>query len=165
MKLSDFDINFNKFKNEQDTVEYHLEDTFFDLKEGSLHQHCNIDVVVLCSKKDSTVTLNYSMKGELSANCERCLTDIKIGVDSTFEYVLKLTTNEVLLKEENYLSANHQVHNIYDSLYEFICINVPTRMICENSLSKTECEVIHPESTEDEIVDERWAELKKLIKK
>jgi uncharacterized metal-binding protein YceD (DUF177 family) len=165
MKLSDFDINFNKFKNEQDTVEYQLGDTFFDLKEGSLYRNCDVAVMVVCTKKDSTVTLKYSVTGSISSECERCLTTIKIEINSEFEYPLKLTTNEVLLKEENYISANHQIYNTYDSLYEYICMSIPTRKICENSVSKKECEILHPDATEEEVVDERWAELKKLIKK
>ena len=165
MKLSNFDINFNRFKNDQDTVEYQLDDKFFDLKEGSLYHNCDIAVKVVCTKKDSTVTLKYSMNGSISSDCERCLTKIKIELNSEFEYPLKLTTNEDLIIEENYISANHQIYNTYDSLYEYICMSIPTRKICENSISETECEIIHPETTEEEVVDERWAELKKLIKK
>jgi uncharacterized metal-binding protein YceD (DUF177 family) len=105
------------------------------------------------------------MNGSISSDCERCLTKIKIEINSEFEYPLKLTTNEVLLLEENYISANHQIYNTYDSLYEYICMSIPIRKICENSVSETECEIIHPETTEEEVVDERWAELKKLIKK
>ena len=165
MTLTDFDINFNKFKNEQDTVEYQLDDTFFELKEGSLYHNCDVTAVVNCTKKDSTVVLNYSITGTISSECERCLTNIKIAVNTQFEYPLKLTTNEVLLLEEHYLSANHQIYNTYDSLYEQICVSIPTRQICANSISKTECEIIHPEGTQEEVVDDRWAELKKLIKK
>ena len=36
MKLSDFDIDFNKFKNEKDSFKFQLKDTFFELKYNSL---------------------------------------------------------------------------------------------------------------------------------
>ena len=165
MTLSDFDINFNKFKNEQDTIEYQIEDTFFKLKEGSLYDQCDIAVRIVCCKKDSTITLNYSLNGSLSSSCERCLKDIEIEINTQFEYPLKLTNNETLLQEEHYLSASHQIYNTYDSLYEHICMSVPFRKICSNSLNKTECKIIHQETTSEKMVDERWAELKKLIKK
>ena len=46
MKLSEFDIDFNKFKNEKDTFRFKLTDAFFELKENSLYQHG--DFVDLC---------------------------------------------------------------------------------------------------------------------
>lgn len=166
MKLSDFDIDFIKFKNESHTFSFQLNNTFFGLKENSLYQTCDIKVEVNCIRNESNITLDYILVGTVDSNCERCLRDIKIYIDAERQDVLRLTSNEELLEEENYISVNHQIYNIYDSLYEEICLNMPTRKICEHSAKQKECEIDHPatESKPDE-VDERWAELKKLIDK
>lgn len=165
MKLTEFDIDFIKFKNETDQTHYKLENTFFGLKENSLYTSCDIDVKVVCRRNEDNIKLNYQLKGYVFSQCERCLKDIKLSIDAAEEEVLKLTSNDALLKEESYISINHQVYNIYDSLYEYICLNMPTRKICELSESKEECNIEHqtPDVDED-IVDERWAELRKLIK-
>ena len=165
MKLSDFDIEFIKFKNEKDSFSYKINDTFFELKENSLYSSCDIEIKVLCVRSDSNIKLTYEFAGYVNEVCERCLSDIKIEIDTHREEPLKITGNDDLLKEEHYLSVNHQVYNIYDSIYEQICLSIPTRKICEHSISKRACEIDHTESNEEEpYVDDRWKELKKLIK-
>lgn len=164
MKLSDFDIDFIKFKNEKDTVRFKVDDTFFQLKENSLYDRGEIDIEIQCEKNESTLTLDYKLDGYVNSQCERCLEDIKMSVASERNEVLKLTLDDELLKEENYLNVNHQIYPAYDSIYEQICLSMPSRLICENSTKNKECKIDHPETTADDVVDERWAELKKLIK-
>jgi uncharacterized metal-binding protein YceD (DUF177 family) len=166
MKLSAFDINFIKFKNEKDVLHFKLNDTFFGLKENSLYEACDIDVSIQCKRNDGNIALEYVLKGHVSSTCERCLKEILLPVDATSEEMLKLTVNEELLQEENYISAHTQVYNVYDSLYEHICLSMPTRQICENSTLKTACKLHHPTTANQEpIADERWAELKKINNK
>ncbi len=165
MKLNDFDIEFIKFKNETHTFSYNLNNTFFGLKANSLYQDCDIDVQVLCKRNESNISLDFVLKGYVDSTCERCLDSIKIEIDTTRNEVLRLTSNEELLKEESYISINHQVYNTYDSIYEQICLTMPTRKICKLSLNQKECEIDHQETAQNkDVVDDRWAELKKLIK-
>lgn len=165
MKLSEFDIDFNKFKNEKDTFRFKLTDAFFELKENSLYQHGDFDVEIQCEKFEDTIVLDYSFVGHIKSQCERCLNQIKIHINTSRQDVLKLTLDNNLLNEENYLSVNHPVYSVYDSIYEQICLDIPTRLICENSEIQKKCTIEHLDSNEpDKEVDERWAELKKLIK-
>ena len=165
MKLSDLNIEFIKFKNEKDSFSYKLNDTFFHLKENSLFDSCEIDLQVDCEKSDSTIKIDFAFDGFVSTNCERCLNPIKVAIKSNHQERLKLTADIALLdSEDSYLSVNHQVYNIYDTVYEQICLNMPTRKICETSLSNEKCELNYQSDNQDNPVDERWAELKKLIK-
>lgn len=165
MKLSDFNIEFIKFKNDTHNFTYKLSDTFFGLKLNSLYQNCDIDVQVLCKRNENNISLDYVLDGFVHSTCERCLEDIKLELKSSRNEVLRLTSNDELLEEENYLSVNHQIYNTYDSIYEEICLSMPTRKICKLSLNQQECEIDHQETAQNEdVVDDRWAELKKLIK-
>ena len=166
MMLSEFDIDFNKFKNEKDFFSFKLNDAFFELKENSLYQHGDFNVDIQCEKFEDTIVLDYTFKGNIKSHCERCLKKIKIHINTFRQDVLKLTLNNDLLNEENYLSVNHPVYSVYDSIYEQICLDMPTRLICENSEIQKKCIIKHLNSNEsNDEVDERWAELKKLIKK
>lgn len=164
MKLSDFDIDFIKFKNEKYTFVLKLDDTFFSLKENSLYQFCDIDVTVDCEKNDNTINLTYTLDGHVNTQCERCLKDISLKVKAQTLEPLKMTPNQELLQNESYISIHQQVYSIYDSLYEQICLNLPLRQICETSITNEPCEIDHPSAEKDDKIDERWAELKKLIK-
>ena len=164
MKLSDFDIDFIKFNNEKDVFDFKINDLFFGLKENSLYENCNLLATVNCEKKESTIKVNYAITGTVATQCERCLEDINIEIDSTTEEVLKLTGNPELLALEDYLSAAHQVYNVYDSIYEQICIAMPLRKICKNSLTKKKCEITYTNPDADKPADDRWDKLKSLIK-
>ena len=102
----------------------------------------------------------------VTGECERCLDDIQLEVKITHNELIKLTSSESLLTEENYISIHHPVYNVYDTLYEQVCINMPLRKICENSTKKQECKIDDhlSTSTNETIEDERWAQLKKIIK-
>jgi len=166
MKLSEFDIDFNKFKNEKDFFSFKLNDAFFELKENSLYQHGDFNIDIQCEKFEDTIILDYTFKGNIKSHCERCLKKIKIHINTFRQDVLKLTLNNDLLNEENYLSVNHPVYSVYDSIYEQICLDMPTRLICENSEIQKKCTIEHLDTKPTEKrVDDRWAELKKLIKK
>ncbi len=163
MKLSDFDIDFIKFKNEKDSISLKIEDAFFGLKENSLYQSGDLTVTLQCEKKDATVSIDYHIVGYINTNCERCLKPIKIDIDATNKVVLKLTGNEELLQEENYLAVNHQVYSTYDSIYELICLNMPVRKLCEVSQTKDQCELNYQSPEVEKPTDDRWDVLKKLI--
>jgi uncharacterized metal-binding protein YceD (DUF177 family) len=165
MKLSEFDIDFIKFKNEKDQFHYKLNNEFFGLKENSLYHSGDIDVAIVCERNENTISVDYTFDGFVAAECERCLDDIKLEVTIAYNELIKLTPNESLLAEENYISINHPVYNVYDTLYEQICLSIPLRRICENSTKNQECKIDHLSTSSDEHVeDERWAQLKKLIK-
>lgn len=164
MKLSDFDIDFIKFNNEIDVFDFKLNDKFFGLKENSLYNRCNLLTMVNCEKKESTIKVTYTIAGTVATQCERCLEDIDIEINSSAEEILKLTSNPELLATEYYLSASHQVYNVYDTIYEQICVAMPLRKICKNSITKKKCEITYTNSDADKPVDDRWNKLKNLIK-
>jgi uncharacterized metal-binding protein YceD (DUF177 family) len=152
-----------KFKNESHVFQFTLNDTFFLLKEQSLYEHGSINVLCTASKQESTVQLDIVLKGLINAECERCLDPIELPVDSEFSTVYKLTLNKDKFGEENYLSVNDQVVNIYDMLYENIVLSMPNRLICENAVKPKEC-IIELEMNPKPETDPRWNELKKLKK-
>ena len=164
MKLTEFNIDFIKFKNETDTFALKLDDSFFTLKENSLYHACALDVNIECTKRDNTIKLNYSISGQVSTSCERCLETIAIPLQAEGLDALRLTGDEELLNNENYLSIHHQVFSTYDSIYEIICLNMPTRKVCETSLKNKACTIDYASNEIEQTTDPRWDELKKLIK-
>ena len=161
MELRDFNIDFIKFRNESHNFEFHLDRTFFTLKENSLYQDGEIDLQCKATKHETTVQLDYKIKGFVRSECERCLDPIKLPIDSEFTNVYKLTLNKEKFGEDNYLSANDQIVNIYDEVYEHIVLSMPSRLICENGIEDKECTIDLADDDEKEI-DPRWEELKKL---
>lgn len=163
MKLEDFHIDLNKYQNDSFQFQLKLDDTFFGLKENSLFNNCDIDLQVNCSRMLSTVSVQCQLKGVVYTNCDRCLEPIGLRVELEFSEAFKLTQDKELLLEDNYISDTNPVLDIYDLIYEHICLQLPNRLICENSTDPKECEIPSEQQVEKQ-VDPRWAELKKLIK-
>ncbi len=141
-----------------------MNDSFFSLKEKSLFSRGTLEAKLECEKQDSTITIDYVINGFVNIECERCLEEIELQVDTKHHEVLKLTGNTELLKEENYLSVNHQIFSCYDTLYEQICLALPLRKICENSNAKRKCELDYSSDDVEKPTDDRWEKLKNLIK-
>lgn len=163
MKLQDFNIDFNKFQNETHIYTLELDDSFFALKEHSLFEKCIANVSIQCTRLESTISMKYKIVGRVGAECERCLRPIELELNMTFNEVYKLTSDRDLIDSENYLSDSNPVLSIYDSIYENICTHLPNRLICENAIEKSDCNI--PEN--NEIIgsgDPRWDKLKNLIK-
>jgi uncharacterized metal-binding protein YceD (DUF177 family) len=164
VKIADFDINFLNISDEGLSISLELGNEFFDLKENSLYDKCRFKVQVLCTKYDSSVNVNVEFDGVIITDCERCLEEIEVPCQNTFLEAIKLTGDSDLFEHENYISRDHQIFNLYDCLYENICLSVPTRKVCENSLKNQEC-ILHnneAEKTESDEENSVWSELKKL---
>lgn len=111
----------------------------------------------------STVSVQCDVNGVVLTNCDRCLRPIKLKVVFKTTDAFKLTQDKELLEEENYISDANPILDIYDLVYEHICLNLPNRLICENSEDPKECSIPSGQQVEKQI-DPRWAELKKLKK-
>lgn len=163
MNLRDFDIDLNRHREDHFQLDFTLEDAFFALKENSLFNHCMVSVLVNCDRVENTLTLKYSLSGQVGCQCERCLDPIHLALNSSYTEAVQITGDPQLLEEEFYISENNPVYSVYDSLYEHICMNVPSRLICENAIEQKECEIPSNEDNNDDI-DPRWDKLKSLIK-
>lgn len=163
MNLEEFNIDFNRISEDSFEFNYKLDDTFFALKEHSLYDSGLLEVIVEGTRIENTVTLKYGVKGAIHASCERCLEAIDIPLEYEYLEGVKITSDKSLLEQENHIHESHPVFSIYDSLYERICMEMPGRLICENSSRKEACEL--PQGTvSKEETDPRWDKLKNLIK-
>ena len=161
--MDDFNIDLTEFQNEILQLDFHLYNTFFSLKENSLFEKCDLKVSLYCTKVEATVTFNYTINGIIGTDCERCLKPKNMAIDFKSTEAYKLTGDRDLLGLENYISEANPSINIYDSLYESICTQMPNRLICENAIDGEECKINLDNNPLDNI-DPRWDKLKNLIK-
>ena len=161
-KLEDFEIDLNFSINESFQCSYKLTDSFFTLKENSLYDKADVNVDLTCTRRETNLELQFNFTGFVIVDCERCLKPVRMDVTSSYMDIKTYTSDSELLALENYLSDDQNKLSIYDSMYEQICIAMPQRLICENSISDSQCE-LHFDSDQKPAVDPRWNELKKLI--
>lgn len=162
MNLVDFDINLNFNNGESRQINLELDNTFFALKENSLLNAGLLSAQIELSRLEDTINIEIKIHGKVFSQCDRCLTDISLIVDTSFRHYLKFTTDPELLEDEHHIPADSISYSVYDLLYEGIVLNTPQRHLCENSESGEACEMVSLEHKEEK-TDPRWDQLKKLI--
>ena len=171
--LKNYNIEFVKLKQGEHKFDYKIDDSFFSLKEHSLIEQGNINVHLLIDKKERLMNLHFSLDGIIKTDCDVCLDNFDLQIEGTDELVVKIVEEpKVSDSEIMYLSPHDISFNVYDTIYEIICVQVPMLKTCEaNSKNHKTCnqEMLKflsdnnkNDQEENEITDPRWDKLKNI---
>ncbi|PWE00502.1 YceD family protein [Marinilabilia rubra] len=183
-KRKDYDIAFKGLKDGEHLFEFKLGNTFFELFEQPQVETGDLLATVKLIKSSRMMEFQFQIEGEVGTTCDRCLSNVDVPID--YEGTIYVNFgDEYDEPTEEIVVLPHEAHtfNVAEFMYEFIVVSVPIRhvhpdnedgtpgcdpemleklneyMVDEDSFPDSE------EETEDEPIDPRWDELKKLINK
>jgi len=183
-KKKEYDIAFKGLKDGEHVFEYKLGDAFFELFEQPQIETGDLLATVTLIKSSRTMEFQFHIEGEVGTTCDRCLSDVDVSID--YEGTIYVNFGEEYDEPtEEIVVLPHEEHtfNVARFMYEFIVVSVPIRHIHpdnEDGTSGCDPEMLEKldqymveedssfeseEGTEDEPIDPRWDELKKLINK
>ncbi len=154
--------------------EFQVDDEFFKQFEYSEIKHGNLTVLVDLTVNPDNLVLDFTVKGEVEVQCDRCLDYFMHPVDfQTRMYVrfAEFSTQWFDYDEEIYISREETRINIAKHIYDFINLALPMKKVHppdENGnptcdpLMLEKLEELKPKHHEDEI-DPRWSALKDLL--
>jgi len=167
-------VRFSELKEDTETFEYSLEETFFQFFPSTEWESGKIRAVVEVEKRADGITLDFELNGILTVVCDRCLEPFPIEVCASPTLYIKygqetkeLDDNVVVIsREENQVDLGKY-------MYEYLVLALPVRRVhpdqengqpgCNSKmLEKLEKHIV---SDETERTDPRWDELKKLMDK
>ena len=93
-------INYGSLPFGEHEFEFHVSDSFFQKFENSLVQKGDIDVLVVLDKKEAMMLLDFTMEGHIIVECDRCLEDLELPIDSYDELIVKFGDSEETETEE-----------------------------------------------------------------
>jgi uncharacterized protein len=173
-KGSEYVVRFSELKDETETFEFLLEDSFFQFYRNSEWDGGRVNVVVDIIKRPDGITLDCQMNGGLIVTCDRCLELFNLPVGFRQRLYVKygkepqeLDDNIVVVtREENQV-------NLVRFFYEYLLLSVPMKRVHPGSTGEKDgCNREMIKKLERHIVtqqiennDPRWDELKKLIDK
>jgi uncharacterized protein len=173
-KGSEYVVRFSELKDETETFEFLLEDSFFQFYRNSEWDGGRVNVVVDIIKRPDGITLDCQMNGGLIVTCDRCLELFNLPVGFRQRLYVKygkepqeLDDNIVVVtREENQV-------NLGRFFYEYLLLSVPMKRVHPGSTGEKDgCNREMIKKLERHIVtqqiennDPRWDELKKLIDK
>jgi uncharacterized metal-binding protein YceD (DUF177 family) len=173
-KRTDYLVRFSELKSDEETFEFLLEDSFFNTFESTDWESGMIVVVVTIRKRPDGITIDFTMQGDLSVVCDRCLDLLVLPVTVHQQLFVKygsfyeeLDDNIVVVaKEDNQIDLSGY-------FYDYLLLSIPVKKVHpsdENGISYCNSKMI--EKLQEYIIDEekdetdpRWDDLKKLMDK
>ena len=141
-----------------DTVSYRwqADNDFFSAVQGSEIKQGLLDVALRVKRTSGAYELEFQLQGEVEVTCDRCLESMNQPIDAFC--TLRVVMGEDFVDDGDVvvIPEREGVINVAWNIYEFAALQIPLRHV------HPDCEALS-ESSEEERVDPRWAELKKLI--
>ena len=168
--LESMKVDLRGLKDEVTTLEFNLDNAYFealdgaDVKQGSLH------VSVSIRKATGFFEFNFHTAGTVIVTCDRCLDDMEQPVETDNRLIVKLGS---IYSEEDDLVVVPENEGILDMtwfIYEFVVLVIPIRHVhapgkCNPVMTKALEELSADRSSDEESdqpTDSRWEKLLKL---
>lgn len=141
-----------------DTVSYRwqADNDFFSAVQGSEIKQGLLDVALRVKRTSGAYELEFQLQGEVEVTCDRCLESMNQPIDAFC--TLRVVMGEDFVDDGDMvvIPEREGIINVAWNIYEFAALQIPLRHV------HPDCEALS-ESSEEERVDPRWADLKKLI--
>ncbi|MBP7506888.1 MAG: DUF177 domain-containing protein [Prolixibacteraceae bacterium] len=171
--LSKYEIAFKGLKEGTHLFEFNIDDKFFDKFENSEVKKGTLKADVTLTKQSSLMILDFAVKGHVELICDRCLDNYNQKIKANNKLFVKFGHEEEEMSDDVIVITyeEHQI-NIAQYLYEIIILGLPIKRIHPEKKGKSECnpemveklkEYLVEDVSEEEPVDGRWKELKKLL--
>ncbi|MEY4595404.1 MAG: hypothetical protein RIQ47_1814 [Bacteroidota bacterium] len=167
----DYVVEFGALPLGEHEFEFEVDDTFFQQFENSILQHGKIDVLVVLEKKSNMLLLDFTLQGEVTVTCDRCLDNMTLEMEGYTELIVKLGDHSEEEAEDVIMipATEHQL-DLAQYIYECISVMVPMRNVHpDDDEGNSTCnpEIIreiekHQHSEAPGEIDPRWEMLKKI---
>ena len=163
-------IDLKSLKEEETSLEFDLDDTYFEalddaeVKKGSLH------VSVSIRRATGFFELLFHTAGTVIIPCDRCLDDMDLPVETENRLVVKLGSEYSEEDDVIVVPENEGILDMSWLIYEFVALVIPIRHVhapgkCNFAMTKTLEELSADRSSDEESsheTDPRWEKLKNL---
>ena len=171
--LRHYTIQFAGLKDGQHEYNYNVDMKFFEAFEYEDIHGCNLTAKVVLNKSANTLSVDFSIKGTVEVQCDRCL--------DYFDIPINIEQGQIVRNGDNDLEDDMDIItipqdsadiNVAQSIFDYIVLNVPYRLVhFEDKNGKSTCnqDMInqldeYSIEDEDEISnDPRWDKLKNLL--
>ncbi len=169
----DFVINFGNLVEGEYEFEYNIDDSFFQNFEHSPVSRGDVDVLVVLERKENMLLLDFTMEGELTLECDRCLEDLELELESFNELIVKfgdVKEEQELADDVLILPSKENELDLSRFIYEYITLLIPMRNVHEDENGNPSCDTQAledlgkhgPNPDAEQASDPRWDILKNI---
>ncbi len=109
--------------------QFEITDTFFDDFEYSIIQKGTLEIILSLEKKERMLIANFSLKGFVFVECDRCNTEMKLNIKNSFQIIYTIGLETV--EDENLIVIHPDEYeiNVKEPIYELITLALPNRKV------------------------------------
>ena len=155
-KLDGYKVDLKSMSSDTVSYRWQADNDFFSAVQGSEIKQGMLDVALRVKRTSGAYELEFQLQGEVEVTCDRCLESMNQPIDAFC--TLRVVMGEDFVDDGDVvvIPEREGIINVAWNIYEFAALQIPLRHV------HPDCEALS-ESSEEERVDPRWAELKKLI--
>lgn len=163
----DMIIRFSGLRPGKYTYSYTLTDEFFDEWENDEIRGGNVKIEVEMERMEHMLMFSFSLSGELTTMCDRCLGDLIVPVEGEEHLCVRFSDTETCDDEDVVVLPENAFEIDFSQwLYEYAAVRIPMQHIhpdgeCDPEVTKYIIAEEDEQRGGDE-VDPRWEALKNL---
>ena len=168
--LEQFKVNLKNIMDEESTLDFDLEDGYFDALDDSELEHGLLHVSVSIRKATGFFEFLFHTEGTVTVTCDRCLDDMSQCIETDNRLIVKL--GAVCSEEDDIITVSEDegILDLSWIIYEFIVLAIPIKHVhapgkCNLAMSQV-LEELSADRSSDEVSDQpmdpRWSKLLKL---
>lgn len=118
---------------------FDLNDDFLSGIEGAAFEHAKVVATLALVKTETLYDLKFQLKGTVTCECDVCLEQFELPIDSDFHLLMKMSEVERYDDDEIvYITDKLIEYDLSQYLYESVMLSIPVRKTCDMSGTK-EC--------------------------
>jgi len=171
-----YDIAILQLKNTQHEFDFEIEDAFFQLFDQELIDKGSLNAHLLLDKNETFLEFKFKIVGSVELVCDRSLEKFDFDLDLEKAIIFKYGTEEAELTEEiMVIPMDTSIINVAQYIFEFISLGIPIKKLhpkfemegdvgelVYSSDEGMQTEQLQSDPAEENDVDPRWDDLKKL---
>ncbi|REJ80836.1 MAG: DUF177 domain-containing protein [Bacteroidetes bacterium] len=171
----EFVIDFGSLEPGEHEFEFEVKDSFFQEYPDSPVLRANLDVLVTMDKSEQMMLLDFTIAGDLSVNCDRCLEELELELETFNELIVKFGESEEEDSEDVIIipASEHEI-DVSRFIYEYITVLIPMRNVHEDEEGNPQCDpealkniekyikTEKEEGKDDDDNDPRWDALRNI---
>lgn len=170
MEKKEFTIPFSGLKLGSHCFEFKIEDSFFEDYDLDELNKVDISITVRLEKKANMLVLNFELDGQLELTCDRCTDQFLQKINQKFDLIVRFSDNIDQNDNEELLILSTNEHTVWleNYFHEFVLLSLPTKRAhseienCNQEMINKIEELGFQTQEEENIIDPRWADLKKI---
>jgi uncharacterized protein len=167
--VSDYSVNILGLSQKTHSFNFELGNAFFKKYGTEVVAEGQFEGKVILNKKETLIEVDFEIAGKASLVCDRSLEPFEYPMKITRKMIFKLgDVAEEVSDEVTIIPRDLDTLDVGQYMYEYIVLDIPIKKIHprfqEDESEENEGKLIYQSEKEEDEIDPRWEQLKKLKK-